>query len=74
MAERDGGGCREGEKETEESTEILLGSSLGGSAGGADVWEEVDAKLLYVVNADCFLRKGILSFVVEALAALEERG
>jgi hypothetical protein len=66
MAERDGGGSREGETETEESTE-----DLGGTVGGGDVWGAVDAKLLYV-NADGFLRKGILSFVVEVLAPLEE--
>jgi hypothetical protein len=72
MAERDGGGSREGETETEESTEDLLGS-LGGTVGGTDIWEVVDDKLLYV-NADCFLRKGILSLVVEVLAAPLEDG
>jgi hypothetical protein len=68
MAERDGGGSREGETETEESTEVL-----GGTAGGADIWEIVDVKLLDA-KADCFLRKGIFSFVVEVLASLEEAG
>jgi hypothetical protein len=72
MAERDGGGRREGETETEDSAEDLWGS-LGRSVGGTDVWEVTDVKLLDA-NADCFLRKGILSFVVEALAPLEERG
>lgn len=41
--------------------------------GGADVWEVVDVKLLEA-NADGFLRKGILSLVVEVLATLEESG
>lgn len=72
MVEREGGGSREEETEKEESTEDLL-SSLGGTVGGTDVWEVVDGVLLDV-KADCFLRKGILSFAVEVLAPLEERG
>jgi hypothetical protein len=72
MAERDGGGCREGETETEESTEDLWGS-LGGTVGGTGAREVVDVKLLEA-NADGFLRKGILSLVVEVLAPLGERG
>lgn len=72
MAERDGGGSREGATETEESTENLW-DSFGGTVGGTDIWEVVDVKLLDA-NADCFLRKGILSFVVDVLAPLEERG
>lgn len=71
MAERDGGGRREGEKETEESTEDLWGS-LSGTVGGTDVRGVIDVKLLDA-NADRFLRKGILSFVVEVLAP-GERG
>ena len=71
MAERDGGGRRE-EMETEVSTEDLW-DSLGGTVGGADVLAVVDVKLLDA-KADCFLRKGNLSFVVEVLATLEERG
>lgn len=35
MAERDGGGSREGETETDESTEDLWGS-LVGTVGGTD--------------------------------------
>lgn len=70
MAERDGGGSREEGEEKEESTEDLLGvGSLGGS--GTYAWEVIDDKLLDV-NADCFLRKGILSLVVEVLATLED--
>lgn len=72
MAERDGGGSREGATETEEPSENLR-DSLGGTVGGTGVWEVVDVKLLEA-NADCFLRKGILSFVVEVLAPLGERG
>ncbi len=72
MAERDGGGRREGETEKEESSEDLL-DPLGGTVDGANVWEVVDVKLLDA-NEDFFLRKGILSLVVEVLAPLEERG
>jgi hypothetical protein len=72
MAERGGGGSREGETEKEESSEDLL-DSLGGIVGGTDVLEVEDVKLLDA-NEDCFLRKGILSLAVEVLAPLEERG
>lgn len=65
MAERDGGGSSEGESETEDSTEDL-GRPLGGTVGG---WEEMFVNLL---DAVCFLRKGILSFVVDVLATLDE--
>jgi hypothetical protein len=65
MAERDGGGSSEGEWETEDSAEDLRGP-LGGSVGG---WEGMFVNLL---DAVCFLRKGILSFVVDVLAALDE--
>lgn len=68
MAERDGGGSSEGGSETEDSTEDLWGP-LGGGAGG---WE---GTVINLAEADCcFLRKGILSFVVEVLATLEARG
>jgi hypothetical protein len=72
MAERNGGGNREGATESEEPTANLW-DSLGGTVCGTDVWEVVDVKLLDA-NADCFLRKGILSLVVDVLAPLEERG
>jgi len=65
MAERDGGGRSE-ETETEDSTEDLWGS-LGGAVDGTEV---VLVKLLDA-KADCLLRKGILSLVVEVLAPLE---
>ncbi len=69
MAEREGGGSSEGETETEVSAEDLRGP-LGGDAGGTAVREVAVVKLLDA-NADCFLRKGILSLVVEVLAPLE---
>jgi hypothetical protein len=68
MAERDGGGRSEGEPETEDSTEVL-GSSLEGTEGRIELWEVAVFNLL---DAGCFLRKGILSFVLEVLAPLEE--
>jgi hypothetical protein len=68
MAERDGGGSSEGESETEDSAEYLWGS-LGGTAGGRE------GMVVSLLEADCcFLRKGILSLVVDVLAPLEARG
>lgn len=68
MTERDGGGCREGESDNEESIENLW-SSLAGGTGGTELWVVVVESLLEV---DCFLRKGIFNFVVEELAPLAE--
>lgn len=61
MAEREGGGSRE---DTEDSIENL-GGSLGGSIGDTKFWG-----VTVVVNlsgVDCFLRKGILSLVVDGV-------
>jgi len=44
---------------------------LEGSDGGTEPWEGIVFNLLDA-DADCFLRKGILSFVVDVLAALAE--
>jgi hypothetical protein len=43
--------------------------SIGGSNGGSEFWEVLVVNLLGI---GCFLRKGILSFVVDALAGGDE--
>jgi hypothetical protein len=61
MVEREGGGSRE---DTEDSIENLCGS-WGGGTGETKIWG-----VTIVVNlsgVDCFLRNGILSFVVDVL-------
>jgi hypothetical protein len=66
MAEREGGGIRE---DTEDSIENL-GKSLGWSVGETGFWGVAAVSL---VGGDCFLRKGILSFVVDELAAFDDK-
>lgn len=61
MTERDGGGRKEGVSDNEDSMETL-GCSFAGGTGGIELWVVVIESLLEV---DCFLRKGILIFVVE---------
>jgi hypothetical protein len=68
MTEREGGGRKEGESDIEESIENLWCSFAGGT-GGIELWAVVVESLLEV---DCFLRKGIFSFVVEEPAPLVE--
>jgi hypothetical protein len=68
MAERDGGGSNEDTVDSSENLLCSLGGSgsTGGSIGGSEFWE------VLVVGIGCFLRKGILSLVVDVLAACDE--
>jgi len=63
MVEREGGGSRE---DTEDSIENLCGS-LGGGIGDTKIWGVT--VIVNLSGVDCFLRNGILSFVVDVLAA-----
>jgi hypothetical protein len=61
MVEREGGGSRE---ETEDSIENLCGS-WAGRTGETKIWGVTVVDNL--PGVDCFLRNGILSFVVDVL-------